>query len=123
MDILDVVYGVLEEDEEIQSNIKFFEYPEVKEIDSLKIVIDPLDSPDPADFADNKWLTLDFQIQIDVFSDDRHQTNNVADKIRDLMWDSIGFKQKNGPRSYEHGVFRDVRRYRGKLYREDFDSL
>lgn len=47
MDILDVVYGVLEEDEEIQSNIKFFEYPEVKEIDSLKIVIDPLDSPDP----------------------------------------------------------------------------
>lgn len=120
MDILDKVYEVLKGDVD---NIKFYEYPEVSEVDDPKVVIDPLDSPMPADYADDEWLTLDFQLQIDVWSRNRKDTENIADKIRNLMWDKLRFHQNSGPKGYDSGVFRDARRYRGKLYRDDFDSL
>lgn len=119
MDILDIVYDILKDEQDMKNNIKFFEYPDVKESDEVKIIIDPMDSPAPSDYGDNEWLTLDFQIQIDVFSNERKKTNNIAEKIRNIMWNELKFHQIPGPRRYESGVFRDARRYRGKIYRDD----
>jgi len=40
------------------------------------------------------------------------------------MW-NFGFHQGTGPDEWdeETGIYRDARRYRGKLYRDDLDTL
>lgn len=127
--MLEIVYQALIDDDYIKSkadrNIKYYEYPKVDEIDNPKIIIDPLDGSIPKDFADNTWTTLDFQLQIDVWSKSRQDTQNLADKIRSIMWNELGFHQNDGTNEYDSDteIFRNARRYRGKLYREDFDSL
>ncbi|MCG3418968.1 hypothetical protein [Oceanobacillus jordanicus] len=127
MDILTEVYNALVADDYIKEQaldrIKFYEYPATGDVINPHIVIDPIDPPTPKDFADNNWTKLDYLLQIDVWTRDRKTTNQVADKIRDIMWNKFGFAQKAGPKEYAEGVFRDARRYRGTLYREDFDSL
>lgn len=127
MDILTIVYNHLIADkyihEQALERIKYYEYPETGEVDKPFIVIDPLDDGDPVDFADNTWTKLDFLIQIDVWTPNRLITLNLGNKIRDLMWEKLGFRQIKGPNDHDQGVFRKAARYRGTLYREDFDNL
>lgn len=127
MDILDEIHKMLIGDDYIKSQatgrIKFYEYPAAGEVNNPYIVIDPIGPPDPSDFADNKWTKLDYLVQIDVWTRNRKLTDSIAEKVRDLMWNRFGFSQKAGPKEYDEGVFRDARRYRGTLYREDFDNL
>ncbi|SFP80998.1 Protein of unknown function [Halolactibacillus halophilus] len=127
MDILDMVYNALIADDYINTHasgrIKFYEYPETGDVTGPYIVIDPIDSPIPANFADDTWTKIDYFLQIDVWSNDRKLSEQLADKVRDVMWHQFGFKQTSGPKEYDNGVFRDARRYRGSLYREDFINL
>ncbi|WP_112181380.1 DUF3168 domain-containing protein [Paraliobacillus zengyii] len=127
MDILDMIYEALVADAYIKEQglerIKFYEYPETGEVHEPYIVIDPVAPPSPIDFADNKWTKLDYFLQIDVWSPDRKLTDQIADKILNIMWSKFGFSQHPGPKEYDQGVFRDARRYRGSLYREDFNNL
>lgn len=127
MDILDEIYQALIADEHIKKQafgrIKFYEYPETGDVNNPYIVIDPIDAPTPTDYADGKWTKLDYLIQIDVWSKDRKITDFIADRIRAIMWERFGFAQQSGPKEYDEGVFRDARRYRGTLYREDFEKL
>lgn len=127
MDILDMVYHALISDDYIKEQafdrIKFFEYPETGEVTAPFIIIDPVEPLDPSNFADNSWLKYDCFIQIDVWTPVRVTTNTLADKIRDVLWERFGLKQKSGPQEYEDGVFRDARRYTGTIYRNDLDSL
>ena len=103
-----------------ENNIKFYEYPAVKEVDSLKIIINPNDPSTPSDYADNEWLTFDFLIQIDVWGLNRKEVETVANEIRDSLWNEIGFYQISGPKGYTDGVFHDARRYRGKFYKDSW---
>ena len=127
MDILMIIYNQLIEDEYIaeqaEGRIKFYEYPETGEVDKPFIVIDPLDDGEPIDFADNKWTKFDFLVQIDVWSPNRLTTLKLGNRIRDVIWEKLGFGQIKGPNQYENGIFRKADRYRGTLYREDFDTL
>ncbi|WP_182200092.1 DUF3168 domain-containing protein [Paraliobacillus salinarum] len=127
MDILDMIYDALIADDYINTNaagcIKFYEYPETGDMTGAYIVIDPMDTPTTIVFADDTWTRLDFLLQIDVWSKDRKLTDKLADKVRDLIWEHFGFRQTAGPKEYDKGVFRDARRYRGSLYREDFNNL
>lgn len=127
MDVLDLVYQALIADEYIKNQafgrIKYYEYPETGEVTVPFIIIDPIDPPNPSDFADNKWLKYDCHLQIDVWSPKRVTSNTIADKIRDVMWERFGFSQKRGPQEYDDGVFRDARRYTGTIYRDDLDGL
>ncbi|WP_054859133.1 DUF3168 domain-containing protein [Gracilibacillus sp. JCM 18860] len=128
MDILDEIYKALIADayikEQTFGRIKFYEYPETGDVDNPPyIVIDPIDTPTPSQYADDQWIKLDFLLQIDSWSHDRKLTESIADKVRDVMWDTFGFAQRAGPKEYDQGVFRDARRYRGSLYREDFKKL
>ncbi|WP_051405042.1 tail completion protein gp17 [Bacillus cihuensis] len=127
MDILSLIYNALIADEYIRTQalerIKYYEYPETGNVTAPYIVIDPIDAPDPSDYADDTWLTYDCLFQIEVWSRNRTDTNTVADKIRDVMWKQFGFKQQTGPQEYDDGIFRDARRYRGKIYRDVVDSL
>lgn len=127
MDILVEIYDILLENEYIkehaEGHIKFYEYPQVKEVDNPKIIIDPIDTSTPSDYADDNWLTYDYTIQIEVWSKDRKKTDEIANEIRNVMWEKLGFHQKAGPKGFEDGVFRDARRYRGKIYRDDLEEL
>ncbi|MGM8215175.1 DUF3168 domain-containing protein [Bacillaceae bacterium W0354] len=127
MDILNEVYQALIADDYIKEQalgrIKYYEYPATGDVDNPRIIIDPIDTPTPSDYADNTWVKLDFLIQIDVWTRNRLLTDTLADKVRDVMWERFGFVQKAGPKEYESGVYRDARRYRGTLYREDFQNL
>ncbi|WP_121603779.1 DUF3168 domain-containing protein [Virgibacillus sp. Bac332] len=129
MDILDKIYKSLIADDYIKDQalgrIKYYEYPETGDVTKPFIVIDPINTPDPSDYGSNKWMKYDYLIQIDVWSLNRKITDAIADKVRDIMWDVFGFSQKPGPKEYDKdtGVFRDARRYRGALYRDDLDSL
>lgn len=129
MDMLDKIYRSLIADdyiaEKAKGRIKFYEYPETGEVGNAYIVIDPLDVPTPSDFADDTWLTDDYLYQIDVWSKDRQVTRKIAKHIRPAMR-SIGFGQTSGgvdEYDKDTGIFRDARRYRGKIYRDDYDSL
>lgn len=121
-DVLDIIADELEDDEYIQSkgngNVKLYEYPEVDEFDDPQIILDPVDQETPSDFADNTWMTYDSLVQIEVWTRNRKDCKGIADRIRDIMWDELGFYQQAGPKEYDQGVFRDARRYRGKIYRD-----
>lgn len=123
-DVLMIIFNKLMEDpfisEHASGRIKFYDYPETGEVDAPYIVIDPLDAPMPADFADNTWLTHDYMFQIDVWSKDRQLTRQLSFKIMETLW-GINFTQYGGSGDEwdrETGIFRQARRFRGKIYRE-----
>ncbi len=127
MDVLTVIYNALIANSYIQEQasdrIKYYEYPESGNVEAPYIIIYPLDVPKPSDFADSTWLTYDCLYQIDVWTKNRTITRELAKQVHQVMWD-MGFKPKgSGIDEYDSGIFRDARRYRGKLYREDFDSI
>ena len=110
--------------EKVGNNIKFYEYPEAKDVKETHIIIDPMSTPKPDDYADDKWLTDDYMFQIDVWSKDMTERDAIASKIRDLMW-QLNFRQTDGMDEYDsdYDIYRDARRYRGKAYRKDFNNL
>lgn len=129
MDVLTIINDALIANEYIQSQvakgrIKFYEYPETGNMKDPFIIIDPLDVPKPSDFADGTWLTNDFLLQIDVWSKNRAITRKLAEQVQLVMWD-LGLYQNGGVDEWdkETGIFRDARRYRGKIYRDDLDGL
>lgn len=115
------IYNVLIADELINekagNNIKFYRYPEAKDVKETHIIIDPIGTPKPSDYADDTWLTDDYIFQIDVWSTDFQEAGIIASKIRELMWE-INFRQFDGIDEYDKdfNIFRDARRYRGKKY-------
>lgn len=122
------IYNALIADEYINekagNNIKFYDYPEAKDVKETHVIIDPLEPPKPGDFADDKWLTDDYFIQIDVWSKRMDERDIIAKKIQPLMW-KLGFKQVGGIDEWDKDfdIYRDARRYRGKAYRKDFNNL
>ncbi|WP_339201705.1 DUF3168 domain-containing protein [Peribacillus sp. FSL P2-0133] len=128
MDVLGMIYDALMADpyikETANGRIKFYEFPETGEVKAPFIIIDPLDVPLPQDFADNTWLTYDCLFQIDVWSKKRTATRELSEQICLVMW-NVGFFQGSGVDEWDKdtGTFRDARRYRGKIYRDDLDTL
>lgn len=121
MDMLTAIYNALLADEYIaqqaKGRIKYYEYPQSGDVKAPYIVIDPLDVPLAADFADDTWMTNDYMYQIDVWTNNRLLSKKISDRIQEIMW-SLGYGQKGGTDQYDSGVYRDARRYRGKVYRE-----
>jgi len=126
--MLEKIYDALVSDdyikEQAMGRIKYYEYPATGDVKKPYIIIDPLDVPLPSDYADDTWLTDDYMYQIEVWSKDRRTTNKISSRIRHTLW-NIGFSQGTGVDEWDKDVniFRDARRYRGKAYRDDFDSL
>ncbi|MGG0284126.1 hypothetical protein ABEY41_03145 [Peribacillus butanolivorans] len=128
MDVLGMVYNALIADPYIKEKafgrIKFYEFPVTGDVTAPYIIIDPLDVPLPKDFADDTWLTYDCLYQIEVWSKNRTNTRELSEQIGKVMW-NFGFPQGTGVDEWDEdtGIFRDARRYRGKLYRDDLDTL
>jgi hypothetical protein len=111
----------------IGDRIKFYEYPEAKNMKDTHIIIDPIDVPKPGDYADNEWLTDDYLYQIDVWSKDLKERDLVASTIRKVLWNKLNIRQfgGNGVDEWDkdYDIYRDARQYRGKKYSDNFNKL
>ena len=132
MDVLETVYNALKSDsfisKEVGNRIKYYEYPASGGNISPTIVLEEVGPPMPSDYADNNWMTDDFMVHIEVWvkgRDGRKKRDAIAARIRQIMWDKLGFHQASGmdPEWDEDtNTFRDARRYRGKAYRDDLGA-
>ncbi|GAA0491300.1 hypothetical protein GCM10008986_16750 [Salinibacillus aidingensis] len=120
--MLDQIYEALIADtlinQKAAGRIKFYEYPETSSMTDTHIIIDPLDTPRPSDYADNKWLTEDFMYQIEVWSKSITDRDAIAKRIQHIMWDLNFFNDGGGVDEWDKdlNIYRDARRYRGKTY-------
>lgn len=129
-DITMKIYEALINNEEImkivtKNNIKFFDYPNAQEIKDIVIVIDPLDTPKPDDFADNDNLTYEYLYQIDVFVKQNKGINGrvLSDRlvflIQRMMWEVLGFGETSSIKPEyikEFNIYRQAKRFEGKQY-------
>ena len=129
-DITTKIYDAIINNEEImkhvpKNNIKFFDYPNAQEIKDIVIVIDPLDTPKPDDFADNDNLTYEYLYQIDVFVKQNQGVNGrvLSDRlvflIQRIMWEVLGFGEASSMKPEyikEFNIYRQAKRFEGKQY-------
>ena len=129
-DITIKIYEALINNEEImklvpRNNIKFFDYPNAQEIKDIVIVIDPLDTPTPSDYADNDNLTYEYFYQIDVFVKQKQGVNGrvLSDRlvflIQRIMWEVLGFGETSSIKPEyikEFSIYRQTKRFEGKQY-------
>lgn len=128
-----LIYNLLAEDEVIQQychstrdndlRIKFYEYPESADMIGNWIVIEPIINGLPDDYSDETWVTYSYLIHIEVWSRNMNENRLIANRTRDLLWEKYRFKQTDDHEEYDLGIFRDARRYRGKLHRSDLDNI
>ncbi len=131
-DGLDVVYNILRQDEVVREytesdrdglRIKYFTYPETADMEGSWIVLESIINGLPSDFADDTWVAYDYLIHIEVWSRNRNDNITLSNRIRDLLWKNIKFKQNDSTDEYDLGIYRDARRYEGKLYRHDLEDI
>lgn len=108
-----------------KNNIKFFDYPNANEITDTVIVIDPLDTPTPSDYADNDNLTFEYFYQVDVFVKQKPGINGrvLSDKLvfllQRMMWEVLGFGETSSMKPEyikEFNIYRQAKRFEGKQY-------
>lgn len=128
MDVLMLIYTELMKDEYIAQHaagrIKFYEYPETGNVTAPYIVIDPLDAPLPAVFGDDTYLTEDYIFQVDVWTKKRLITKELSKRVQDVLWKMNFHTSGGGVDEYdkETGIYRMAKRYRGKVYTEEFEG-
>ena len=131
-DILDKVYKIIKDDEVVRSyvesetdglRIRYFEYPETADMSGSWIVLESIVNALPSGFSDDTWVSYDYLIHIEVWSRKREDNLIIANRIRDLLWDELKFKQNDSIDEYDLGIYRDARRYEGKLYRHDLEDI
>lgn len=129
-DITMKMYEAIMNNEEFMShvdknNIKFFDYPNANEIQDVVVVIDPLDTPTPADYADNDNMTFEYFYQVDVFVKQKPGTNGrvLSDKLvfllQRIMWEKLGFNETSSIKpeyNKEFNLYHQAKRFEGKEY-------
>ncbi|MGM8137515.1 hypothetical protein [Enterococcus italicus] len=128
-DMMMEVYNVLSADPTIakevtEKNIKFYEVPESFDTSKPFIIIDtPLGPPTSAYYAANKEMSQTFSYQINVETQSRILTKEIAKAVKAAMW-GFGYAQLSGgldeyfPKTKR---FVDARRYRKNTTIHDVD--
>lgn len=124
---INLVYETLKKDSVIKSylesakdglKIKFYEYPETADYEGSYMIIDPLINGMPSSYSDKTWVTYDYLVHIDIFSRNYNDSLTLADRVRDVLWDKLGFKQNDMTSEYDTGIYREARRYTGSLHKK-----
>lgn len=127
MDSLDMFYQTLKADpyisEQVGPRIKYYEYPESGDVDKPYMVLEEIAPPEPGSYADGTWLTLSVFVHVEIWSPNRTTTRLLAERVRNLIWETFKIRQIGGLPEHDNGVFRDARRYQGSIYRVDLDQL
>lgn len=104
--------------------IKFYEVPESFDTSKPFIIIDtPLGPPTSAYYAANKELSQTFSYQINVETQSRILTKEIAKAVKSAMWE-FGYSQLTGGLDEyfsETKRFVDARRYRKNTQIHDTD--
>ena len=120
-----IYYALLSSDLIVQKasdRIQFYEYPESGDVDGLIIVIDPLSEPKDSDYGDNEAIAEKFPIQVDVWSKNPDDNDAVMKQVNKVLR-GIGYTYDGaGPKEYDSGVYRSVRRYIGTYYTSEFQG-
>ena len=130
IDILNTVYNVLIKDEALTEvlnikNIKFNDYPDVKDISQPYVVIDDFDDPKPEVYYDGDRVAQSYIVQIDVFvkqSNDynaRLRRNEISQRISDLLWNHLKMGQVGNEYDKQFALYRSTRRYEAIFYEEE----
>ncbi|MGI8163081.1 hypothetical protein ACR0RE_10825 [Staphylococcus haemolyticus] len=133
IDILNTIYSVLKNDEKLMkllnvNNIKFNDYPDVKDITQPYVVIDDFDDPIPELHYDGDRVAYNYIVQIDVFvkANDsynaRLRRNEISQRISDLLWKELKAGQtSNLGNEYDKqfALYRSTRRYEAIFYEEE----
>lgn len=120
----DVIYEALIANESIKkqvgNRIKFYDYPETGDVSGPHIIIDPLSPPLAADYADDTWLTWDYLFQLDVWSKSRKISDSLMKEVQEVLWEAGFSDAGSGMDEWDKstGIFRQVKRFEGKIYRE-----
>lgn len=131
-DGLMLFYNLFKDDELIKKyctserdglKVRFFEYPETADMSGNWIVLESIINELPSNFADNKWLTYDYLLHVEVWSRDRSKNRMLASHIRNIVNGAYGFTQDDDIDEYDLGIYRDARRYKGTLYRSDLENI
>lgn len=112
------------DEEETSYQIKFYEAPETLDTTKPFIVIDTFSGPQTnAYHMANKPVSLTFNFQINVETQDRLVTKELSKSVKDVMWE-LGYGQLNGGLDTyfkETKRFVDARRYRKNTRIHDTD--
>lgn len=133
IDILNTVYNVLIKDEKLMKvlnikNIKFNDYPDVKDISQPYIVMDDFDDPRSEVYYDGDRVAQSYILQIDVFVKQsneynaRLRRNEISQRISDLLWNHLKMGQvSNLGNEYDKQftLYRSTRRYEAIFYEEE----
>ncbi|EZI40322.1 TPA: hypothetical protein PZ001_002782 [Staphylococcus aureus] len=133
IDILNTIYSVLKNDEKLMkllnvNNIKFNDYPDVKDITQPYVVLDDFDDPIPELHYDGDRVAYNYIVQIDVFvkANDKYNArlrrNEISQRISDLLWKELKAGQtSNLGNEYDKqfALYRSTRRYEAIFYEEE----
>ncbi len=133
IDILNTIYSVLKNDEKLTkllnvNNIKFNDYPDVKDITQPYVVLDDFDDPIPELHYDGDRVAYNYIVQIDVFvkANDKYNArlrrNEISQRISDLLWKELKAGQtSNLGNEYDKqfALYRSTRRYEAIFYEEE----
>lgn len=133
IDILNTIYSVLKNDEKLMkllnvNNIKFNDYPDVKDITQPYVVLDDFDDPIPELHHDGDRVAYNYIVQIDVFvkANDKYNArlrrNEISQRISDLLWKELKAGQtSNLGNEYDKqfALYRSTRRYEAIFYEEE----
>ena len=121
----DIYYALIDDDyikEKAGNNIKFYEYPEVKDVTETHIVIDPVAPPRPVKTADNERIVYEYFYQIDVWSKDMSERDEIMNRISQIL-KRMGFGENGGIDEYDKDfkIFRVAKRFIGQF--EEFKEV
>ena len=121
----DIYYALIDDDyikEKAGNNIKFYEYPEAKDIKETHIVIDPVAPPRPVKTADNERIVYEYFYQIDVWSKNMTERDEIMNRISQIL-KRIGFGENGGIDEYDadFAIFRQAKRFIGQF--EEFKEV
>lgn len=129
MDMMMKIYNALIADpyikEKASGRIKFFEYPESATMTLPFIIIDSLGPPLDSDYGDDQPIAEEYLYQIDVWTKDRKLTKELARRVKNALRVANFYYYAGGVDEYDKAtkIYRDARRFRGKLYTEDVEAL
>lgn len=129
-DIMMKIYKAITDNQEIMNNVnkndvKFYDYPNAQEIKTTCIVIDPIDTPKPSDFADDDNMTYEYLFQIDIFVKQNTGINGrvLSDRLvfllQRIMWEQLGFGETSSIKPEyikDFKLYHQAKRFEGKQY-------
>lgn len=134
MDILSDIYNLIKDDtllvEHVGNNYMYNDMPNVSDVHTAYIAINPVVSGAPIDYADGKRIADAKSARVDVLlkvregmdENPRTLTSDIMERIADILDDNYYVQTASFTPEYdkEHKLYRESRSFEINYYRSDF---